>query len=143
MCVLCVCVCVGFPRHHRVLHVKQEVRSSEKSVLDTVLQSDVERAALLEEERDILARCAGGLLLVLVYGFLGADGPGCVFIKGRRIPVCGRLSSPDVCACCAVLCGGCPAGSSRRTRPGPAQPVSRPSLPPAHVWPPWVTYFIA
>jgi hypothetical protein len=46
----------GFPRHHRVLHVKQEVRSSEKSVLETVLQSDVEREALLEEEREIVAR---------------------------------------------------------------------------------------
>lgn len=46
----------GFPRHHRVLHVKQEVRSSGKTVLETVLQSDVEREMLLEEEREILAR---------------------------------------------------------------------------------------
>jgi ATP-binding cassette subfamily F protein 3 len=46
----------GFPRHHRVLHVKQEVRSTGKSVLDAVLQSDVEREALLEEEREIVAR---------------------------------------------------------------------------------------
>ena len=46
----------GFPRHHRVLHVKQEVRSSGKTVLETVLQSDVEREALMEEEREILAR---------------------------------------------------------------------------------------
>lgn len=38
----------GFPRHHRVLHVKQEVRSSGKTVLETVLQSDVEREVLLE-----------------------------------------------------------------------------------------------
>lgn len=49
-------LCVGFPRHHRVLHVKQEVRSTGKSVLDAVLQSDVEREALLEEEREIVAR---------------------------------------------------------------------------------------
>lgn len=48
--------CIGFPRHHRVLHVKQEVRSSEKSVLECVLQSDVEREALLEEEKEIVAR---------------------------------------------------------------------------------------
>lgn len=47
----------GFPRHHRVLHVKQEVRSSDKSVLEAVLQSDVERETLLEEEREIVARC--------------------------------------------------------------------------------------
>jgi recombinational DNA repair ATPase RecF len=46
----------GFPRHHRVLHVKQEVRSSGKTVLETVLQSDVEREALMEEEKDILKR---------------------------------------------------------------------------------------
>ena len=39
-----------------MLHVKQEVRSSGKSVLETVLQSDVEREVLLEEEREILAR---------------------------------------------------------------------------------------
>lgn len=39
-----------------MLHVKQEVRSSEKTVLETVLQSDVEREVLLEEEREILAR---------------------------------------------------------------------------------------
>lgn len=46
----------GFPRHHRVLHVKQEVRSTGKTVLETVLQSDVEREALMEEEKEILAR---------------------------------------------------------------------------------------
>ncbi|EWM27296.1 abc transporter [Nannochloropsis gaditana] len=46
----------GFPRHHRVLHVKQEVRSSGKTVLETVLQSDVEREALMEEEKEILKR---------------------------------------------------------------------------------------
>ncbi len=39
-----------------MLHVKQEVRSSGKTVLETVLQSDVEREVLLEEEREILAR---------------------------------------------------------------------------------------
>jgi len=46
----------GFPRHHRVLHVKQEVRSSGKTVLETVLQSDVEREALMEEEKEIVGR---------------------------------------------------------------------------------------
>jgi len=46
----------GFPRHHRVLHVQQEVRASEKSVLQVVLDSDVERKALLAEEAQVLAR---------------------------------------------------------------------------------------
>jgi len=45
-----------FPRHHRVLHVRQEIRGSETSVLDTVLAADVERNALIAEEKEILAR---------------------------------------------------------------------------------------
>lgn len=49
----------GFPRHHRVLHVRQEIRGSEASVLDTVLAADVERNGLLQEERDIVARLEG------------------------------------------------------------------------------------
>jgi ATP-binding cassette, subfamily F, member 3 len=44
----------GFPTHHRVLHVKQEVFSSEKSVLQVVLESDVERNLLLEKEKVLL-----------------------------------------------------------------------------------------
>ena len=46
----------GFPRHHRVLHVKQEVRASERSVLDVVLAADVEREHLLAREKDLVAR---------------------------------------------------------------------------------------
>ena len=42
----------GFPRHHRVLHVKQEVASSKKSVLQVVLESDVERSSLLNKRRN-------------------------------------------------------------------------------------------
>lgn len=45
----------GFPRHHRVLHVKQEVKSSASSVLQVVLEADVERAALLEKEKELQA----------------------------------------------------------------------------------------
>jgi len=45
----------GFPKHHRILHVKQEVHSSGKSVLHTVLESDVERNTLLEREKQLLA----------------------------------------------------------------------------------------
>eukprot|EP01041_Mallomonas_annulata_P005273 gene5273-10553_t len=45
----------GFPRHHRVLHVKQEVQSSDQSVLDVVLASDVERMNLLDREKILVA----------------------------------------------------------------------------------------
>jgi ATP-binding cassette subfamily F protein 3 len=37
----------GFPKHHRVLHVKQEVKSSGDNVLKVVLDSDVERKSLI------------------------------------------------------------------------------------------------
>ena len=50
---------MGFPRHHRVLHVRQEIRGSDVSVLDTVLAADVERNNLLQEEREVLARLEG------------------------------------------------------------------------------------
>lgn len=43
----------GFPKHHRVLHVKQEVKSSASSVLQVVLESDVERNTLLAKEKDL------------------------------------------------------------------------------------------
>lgn len=46
----------GFPRHHRVLHVKQEVKSSEDSVLSVVLSSDVERNGLIEQEKSLLQK---------------------------------------------------------------------------------------
>jgi ATP-binding cassette subfamily F protein 3 len=43
----------GFPKHHRVLHVKQEVKSSASSVLQVVLESDVERNTLLAKEKEL------------------------------------------------------------------------------------------
>jgi ATP-binding cassette subfamily F protein 3 len=48
----------GFPQHHRVLHVRQEVKAAgvETSVLQSVIESDAERTALLKEERELLAR---------------------------------------------------------------------------------------
>jgi ATP-binding cassette subfamily F protein 3 len=46
----------GFPRHHRVLHVKQEVRSSEQSVLQVVLESDIERTQLMNRYHELLAK---------------------------------------------------------------------------------------
>lgn len=45
----------GFPRHHRVLHVKQEVQSSDETVLTVVLNSDVERNNLMANEKRLLA----------------------------------------------------------------------------------------
>eukprot|EP01034_Spumella_vulgaris_P037460 gene37460-46212_t len=41
----------GFPKHHRVLHVKQEVKSSNQSVLSVVLEADIERTNLLSREK--------------------------------------------------------------------------------------------
>lgn len=43
----------GFPRHHRVLHVKQEVKSSTDTVLQVVLESDIERISLLNKEKEL------------------------------------------------------------------------------------------
>lgn len=41
---------VDFPAHLRVLLVKQEINGDERSVLDTVVDSDEERTALIKEE---------------------------------------------------------------------------------------------
>jgi ATP-binding cassette subfamily F protein 3 len=46
----------GFPRHHRVLHVKQEVKSSELSVLQVVLEADIERTTLIKREKVLLEK---------------------------------------------------------------------------------------
>mmetsp|Transcript_2245 Transcript_2245/g.9725 ORF Transcript_2245/g.9725 Transcript_2245/m.9725 type:complete len:781 (-) Transcript_2245:119-2461(-) len=46
----------GFPTHLRVLHVRQEVAPSEKSVVEVVMEADVERLALMEKEAEILER---------------------------------------------------------------------------------------
>eukprot|EP00604_Paraphysomonas_vestita_P001674 CAMPEP_0174822380 /NCGR_PEP_ID=MMETSP1107-20130205/15307_1 /TAXON_ID=36770 /ORGANISM="Paraphysomonas vestita, Strain GFlagA" /LENGTH=618 /DNA_ID=CAMNT_0016041103 /DNA_START=103 /DNA_END=1956 /DNA_ORIENTATION=- len=46
----------GFPTHHRVLHVKQEVKTSEDTVLQVVLKADVERNDLLAREKDLLEK---------------------------------------------------------------------------------------
>lgn len=45
-----------FPRHHRVLHVRQEIRAAggDISVLNAVLEADVERTSLLEKEKELL-----------------------------------------------------------------------------------------
>mmetsp|Transcript_15665 Transcript_15665/g.43388 ORF Transcript_15665/g.43388 Transcript_15665/m.43388 type:complete len:789 (-) Transcript_15665:3-2369(-) len=51
----------GFPRHLRVLHVKQELHTEneETTVLDAVLEADIERISLLKEEKEITARLEG------------------------------------------------------------------------------------
>lgn len=52
-----------FPSHMRVLHVRQEVPahlSQELTVMDAVLQSDVERNNLLETEKQLLAKLEAG-----------------------------------------------------------------------------------
>lgn len=46
----------GFPKHHRVLHVKQEVAASEATVLEAVLSADVERTSLLAREKELIRR---------------------------------------------------------------------------------------
>jgi ABC-type dipeptide/oligopeptide/nickel transport system ATPase subunit len=46
----------GIPDHLQILHVEQEVIGDDVSVLDTVLSSDVERLALLDEEKELLAK---------------------------------------------------------------------------------------
>uniref|UniRef100_A0ABD2W3U2 ABC transporter domain-containing protein n=1 Tax=Trichogramma kaykai TaxID=54128 RepID=A0ABD2W3U2_9HYME len=43
------------PSHIRVLHVEQEVEGDDTSALDSVLQSDVERCALLKQEAELQA----------------------------------------------------------------------------------------
>jgi ATP-binding cassette subfamily F protein 3 len=45
-----------FPRHHRILHVKQEVKSSALPVIEVVLAADVERTELVAKEKALLAR---------------------------------------------------------------------------------------
>ncbi|CAI5972021.1 unnamed protein product [Closterium sp. NIES-65] len=50
----------GIPRSCQVLHVEQEVVGDDTSVLQCVLSADLERTALLEEEKQLLARKTGG-----------------------------------------------------------------------------------
>ena len=48
----------GFPRHHRILHVRQEVKAAggDIGVLEAVMEADVERNSLLAEEKELLER---------------------------------------------------------------------------------------
>ena len=51
----------GFPSHLRVLHVRQEIPAlkDEVSVLQAVIDADVERTMLLQEEKELLAKLEG------------------------------------------------------------------------------------
>jgi len=53
----------GFPKHLRVLHVRQEVPSNLAvgiTVIRAVLESDVERNMLIQQEKEIVARLENG-----------------------------------------------------------------------------------
>jgi ATP-binding cassette subfamily F protein 3 len=49
------------PRHHRILHVRQEIRAAggDISVIKAVMDADVERNTLLEEEKELVLRLEG------------------------------------------------------------------------------------
>lgn len=51
----------NMPRHHRILHVRQEIQATggEISVLQAVIDADVERTTLIEEEKQILKGLEG------------------------------------------------------------------------------------
>lgn len=51
----------GMPRHHRILHVRQEIRAAggEITVIKAVMDADIERNTLIEEEKDLLQRLEG------------------------------------------------------------------------------------
>lgn len=46
----------GIPRSCQILHVEQEVTGDDMSALQCVLNSDIERAQLLEEEAQLIAK---------------------------------------------------------------------------------------
>jgi ATP-binding cassette subfamily F protein 3 len=51
----------NMPRHHRILHVRQEIQAAggDISVLQAVIDADVERNTLIEEEKNLLKRLEG------------------------------------------------------------------------------------
>jgi ATP-binding cassette subfamily F protein 3 len=46
----------NMPRHHHILHVRQEIQAAggDISVLQAVIEADVERNTLIEEKKQIL-----------------------------------------------------------------------------------------
>ena len=51
----------GMPRHHRILHVRQEIRAAggDISVIQAVMEADVERNTLMEEEKKLIVKLEG------------------------------------------------------------------------------------
>ena len=68
----------GFPRHLRVLHVRQELKmtADDTPVLQAVLQADAERNALLEQEQALLKELEQAD---------GADGNSTTTIQEKRV----------------------------------------------------------
>eukprot|EP00934_Nitzschia_sp_Nitz4_P006233 Nitzschia sp. Nitz4//scaffold22_size323478//256035//262777//NITZ4_000575-RA/size323478-processed-gene-0.482-mRNA-1//-1//CDS//3329543139//6223//frame0 len=52
----------GFPRHLRVLHVRQELHTASETttVLEAVLEADIERQTLLQQEKELQAKLEKG-----------------------------------------------------------------------------------
>lgn len=44
----------GIPKHCQVLHVEQEAVGDDTTVLDAILECDIERTELLKEEKELL-----------------------------------------------------------------------------------------
>jgi ABC-type Mn2+/Zn2+ transport system ATPase subunit len=108
-----------FPPNLRVLHVEQEVTGDARSVLDTVLGSDVERATLLDEEARLNAVLEGA-------GGGGDDdndaaGSGAAASSGSGK----HADSRTVAAASSTTAGGS-SSSAARARRGVATPLSSP-----------------
>lgn len=56
----------GIPANCQILHVEQEVVGDNTTALQCVLNTDIERAKLLEEETQILAKQVSYKLLLLI-----------------------------------------------------------------------------
>lgn len=63
----------GIPKNCQILHVEQEVVGDDTSALQCVLNSDVERAQLLEEEANLLAQQVYVCLFILSYSCYCVD----------------------------------------------------------------------
>lgn len=56
----------GIPRNCQILHVEQEVVGDNTSALQCVLNTDIERAQLLEEEAQLIAKQVPYVVLLSV-----------------------------------------------------------------------------
>jgi ATP-binding cassette subfamily F protein 3 len=60
----------GIPKNCQILHVEQEVVGDETTVLECVLNSDIERKRLLEEEAQLLAQQVFSCQSFLIFLFV-------------------------------------------------------------------------